>query len=164
MYRKELIRLIENKTYTVQNVEEVLRDARIKQILESGNIAELSAYCPAVYSKTWFYGNCKTDKNTTPLVTCKQCWQVYLDEQPVPTDVVPKLYPVCECGHVLKNLKINTSYTPIFSASDVYCEMPRETITPKCCPACGRRIKAIAMLMPDNRTNGLDFERFEVIK
>lgn len=59
-------------------------------------------------------------------------------------EVMPKMYPVCDCGHVLKGLSINNNPGEVNDfLSDAVMLKIDSHIDPSHCPNCGKRITAV---------------------
>ena len=57
-------------------------------------------------------------------------------------ETILKLYPVCDCGHVFKNFKMNT-YSPTCEYFDeTKVRLPSSSkFSPAICPKCGKKLK-----------------------
>lgn len=88
-------------------------------------------------------------KNSIDAAIKDHAWKAFEKDE-----VIPKIYPVCDCGEVLKGLVIDYSNEEIYEIHGMPTKIrTRDKITPWCCPKCGKRISAVAMKNwdPDNR-------------
>ena len=74
-------------------------------------------------------------------------------------ETILKLYPVCDCGHVFKNFKMNT-YSPTCEYFDeTKVRLPSSSkFSPAICPKCGKTVIAVCSKYPDKTTGEWDFD------